>query len=372
MIARPTRHGLSLVELLIVMATLSLLATLAIPSYVRSVALARRTMCQSNLHMLHQAYSLRKSNEMINRITTRVKSEPLQPGVLARPINREAADGSNVLEAYGWAGALRGHTGNSNGAFQCPSDARAIMALPEIRMRVWGSGGAEHADYDINMTNVHPYWEYGSAADCDPQPGIWKVADHDPFAFPENRNNIDQLPQYDSTSNPNEFWLLVETARYGEDYHAGGDLDYNDIVFKVTVTATEVAFEAYQFWDGQTYNLVGPNGQTYGDRNLSVGQEGTRGPFTFAKVSLSYGMNSQVVDLSYMADRVLLVDYEAEVCYTGADVGVNDGWQALKAPRHLGRCNTVLARGDIGWVDPDQIDPEASDANYQTYWAPLR
>ncbi|KKN90623.1 hypothetical protein LCGC14_0225660 [marine sediment metagenome] len=365
--------GFTLTELLIVIAIVGVLTSVVVVAARRMVASSRRVVCQTNLHQIHVAYALRKADELANNIVVRRKTGPLEMGVVARPITRSSSDSVSVLQAYGWGGVLRKYMGDNNAVMQCPSDAEPTDAFPDIRLRVWGSGGAEHSDYDLNLTSGYPHWEYGSAAEMDPQPGIWKVqAGHNPFEFPENRNNIDRLPKYEPVGDGSEYWYLVETARYGGDYHAGGDLDYNDIVFKITETATEVLVEAYQFWVGQTYNLIGPDGTIYGDSNQSVGTDSTRGPFRFARVVLSYGMNSQVVDLPPAARRILVLDYDAEVCYTGDDVGVNEGWAKLRDGRHLGRCNVLFAGGDVVSYAPDAIDPEASQANYETYWAPPR
>ena len=111
-------------------------------------------------------------------------------------------------------------------------------------------------------------------ADVHPALGIWKVAEVNLHSggyygeafglagFAGGHNNTDVLPIYTPGPDPNVYWYVLVTARYGEDLHAGGDLDYDDIVVRVTENraARRIEMEPIRIWEGQVYNLIGPDG----------------------------------------------------------------------------------------------------------------
>ena len=371
-------HGaFTLTELLVVMAVLAVLAVLTVPAVKQIAAMGRRALCANNLHEIGQAYYSCKTDQATKGISA-ATFNPFQAQVSAQAIGAPDPEFSDVLRADNWAGVLKNYLGSSERAFMCPSfdPGSEFGVLPDIRLRVYGDGGAEKSDYDIYVTSAFPYWDHGPAKYCQSQPGIWR-RNTAPAAedFPEWQSAVGKMQQYEPGDNPNVSWYMLETARYGDDYHAGGDMDWNDLVLKVTETNNSVIIEPYQLygWAGQVYNLVDPDsGTVYGSESESVGRDGNMGPFEFAKTTVSYGMNSQEALLSPGLDRILALDYGNRVCYTGPTVRDDVPWDALNAPRHFGKCNALYAGGDVKTHVPDEINPETSAEIYNAYWAPLR
>jgi prepilin-type N-terminal cleavage/methylation domain-containing protein/prepilin-type processing-associated H-X9-DG protein len=370
----PSR-GFTLTELLIVMGVLAVLTWLAIPTIKQIAQVSRRTVCMSNLSAIGKAYYTCKADEA-NRGMRTGSFNPFQAQISAQAIGSEAPQHSDILRADNWGSVLRPHLGGTR-ALECPSFAPGseFGVMPDIRLRVYGDGGAEKSDYEIYITSAFPYWDYGAAKYCQSQPGIWRRNSAPEAAdFPEWQSAVNKMEKYEPGANPNISWYMLETARYGDDYYAGGDLDWNDLVIKVTETHNSVIIEPYQLygWAGQVYNLVDPDsGLVYGSETESVGRDGNLGPFEFAKTTVSYGMNSQEAIIVPGLDRILALDYGNRVCYTGPTQRDDVPYDALKAPRHLGKCNALYADGAVISHDPDAINPEASEEIYTTLWAPL-
>jgi len=373
------RKAFTLVELLIVMAILAVVAVLAVPTASRVWAVTRRQLCRENLRQLGTAYFIRKGLDAQRGLSDE-GANVFQSRVTAQPIGADAVVYSDVFGLDNWGQVLRASMGLSGRALQCPSmvpigsEAVRHGVFPDIRLRVWGSGGAECSDYEIYVTGAFSYWDYGPASRWEDQPGIWKM-NAAPLAedYPEWRDNTDRLPEYVSSEDPDTWWYLLETARYGDDYHAGGDLDYNDVVLKVTETADQLIIEPFQLygWAGQTYNLVcADTGQVFGDTTHSVGRdEEALGPFAFNKMAVSYGLNSRAMIFGGGAHRVLMLDYKHRACHVGPDTRDPDAWDTLQAPRHLGEANVLFSDGAVDSHRPEEIDPRQSEAVYKLYWA---
>ena len=366
-------RAFSLTELLVVLGVLASLAAIVVPTIGRSVELARRAICSANLRQIGTAYGAHKAAELTEGYVS-VAENPFEARATAQPIGADLPVYSYVLSPDNWATVLASRVGGK-GAFDCPSiqPSSRYGALPDLRLRVWGTGGAEKTDYEIFITGAFNYWDYGTASQCYQHPGIWKFNSEPQAAdFPEWRDNSDRMPQYEPGEDPNVYWYLLETARYGDDYHAGGDLDCNDLVLKITETDDGILIEPYQLygWAGQTYNLVdAESGQVIGSETESVGRDGNFGPFKFDRTNTSYGMNSETATMSPGSHTVLVLDYNHSACRVGEAAADGLGtWDDLKAPRHLGKCNVLFGDGSVQTLAPDRLDP--TDAtNYQTYWA---
>ncbi len=360
-------EAFTLAELLVVMIILSLLVMIFLPSFGRAVAVSRRVHCAENLHHVATAFGAHRADE--------------------------AMRGLPPIEATGWIVALEPFLAHNPKALVCPEDEGTMLYTPDVKMFVWGSGGASAADYFINITTAYPYWLEMPCRDVDPPPGIWKVPEAQLYAggyhgeslglagFAGGRNNTELLPIYTPGPNPHVYWYLVETARYGDDLHAGGDLDYDDIVIRVTENAAtrRMTMEPIRIWRGQAYNLIGPDGTWWpsgtknseDNRNNSVGDSGTLGPYYFPMGNASYGMSRFVTEMSDGMRKILALDYEQEVVNVGPVAQIDDGWDRLRAPRHLGQSNVLFADGGVAAMDLDAIDPEI-DANEAQYWDPDR
>jgi len=366
---RRQRHAaaFSLTELLVVISVFCLLAAMCLPTFARMVAIARRVHCAENLRSVATAYEARAAV---------AASGDLPP-----------------LEARGWVTGIAPFLGGNLDTLACPEDESRRLFVPDVKMFVWGSGGAARSDYFINLTTCYPYWLEGPCADVRPPPGIWKIAEahlHTGGYYGEafglaglagGRNNTDVLPIYTPGPDPNVYWYVLETARYGEDLHAGGDLDYDDIVVRVTENraARRIEIEPIRIWEGQVYNLVGPDGTWWpsgtsdpqANRDQSVGSPGTMGPYFFPMGRTSYGMSLYAQAIPHGLRKVLALDYRDQVVEVGPDAQIGAGWDNLGAPRHLGKCNVLFGDGSVEAIEPDTIDP-GLDANDAMYWDPGR
>ena len=375
MTTRQARDGFTLVELLIVLAVIGVVATLAIPSYLRTVELARRAVCQSNLRGLGSGYQVCLMQEPGRKEAF----NPFWPRIYGTEMGGQAVEPSDLLGPENWASVLTSRLRLGPNVFNCPSaDANdEFGSMPDLRLRIWGDSWQDsHSEFEIYVTGAFPHWDYGPASELSKQPGIWKFGELPAGGLPESGNNVGLLPRYTPGPDPNVNYYVFDTGRWGEEYYAAGkaDTDYNDIVLKVTETDTQVIIEAFQLdsWAGYNYNLVdADSGEVYGDRDNTIAR-GDNGPFAFSYTPVSYGMNSQADLLPSGADKILILDYRSDVCNVGAQTGQDAGWGKLKAPRHLGKCNAVLGNGAVRSMDPDEIDPDASQQNYQDHWAALQ
>jgi hypothetical protein len=187
------------------------------------------------------------------------------------------------------------------------------------------------------------------------------------------------LKRYAPGRRSNVYWYVLETARYGDSLYAGGDLDYDDVVVRVTedYASRRLIMEPIQIWDGQAYNLVSADGTWYpsgtknqsDNRYKSVGANGTEGPYFFPMNATSYGMNRYADQLNGGEGKILLMDYEQAIVNAGPDAPLDDGWDLLQAPRHLGKSNVLFANGSVQLMDPDEIDPDVM-STHDLHWSP--
>jgi prepilin-type N-terminal cleavage/methylation domain-containing protein/prepilin-type processing-associated H-X9-DG protein len=360
------RDGFTLMEMLVVLLTVALLVSLAISIWPRAIATARRVKCANQLSQIGNAYGMRRAD-----LDRRGESDPFL--------------------ATGWPIILEPYLGNNSAVLVCPEVSETHATIPDIKMFVWGSGGAERADYFLNITTAYPFWMESNCWDIYPGPGMWKVPEATLFAggyhgesfgiegFRGGHNNANILSRYTPGPNPHVYWYVFETARYGDNLQAGGDMDYDDVVLRVTEDhrGRRLIVEPFQIWDGQAYSLVGADGTWWpsGTKNQednywrSVGAEGTEGPYYFPMGETSYGMSTYVSHMEPGTRVILALDYGQEVVNVGPLAMPDDGWDVLQTPRHMGQANVLFSDGGVEAADLDEIDPTDPDAEAR-YWAP--
>ncbi len=354
----------SLTELLVVLAGLALIVAICVPLVSHIIPIARRTSCAANLHAIGQAYATRKSVEHISSI--------------------------GKFSTGGWPSTLLPYFGNNLKTLLCTEVVEVTRTIPDVQLFVWGSGGATRADYALDLTGSYPYWLEGNCWDIEPPPGMWKVGEAKLHAggyhgeslgltgFSGGQDNTMNLPKYKPGPNPDVYWYVIETARYGEDLHAGGDLDYDDIVVRVTVNhaSGRLELQPFRIWDGQVFNFIGPDGTVWpsgtkdldANRHQSVGDGNNMGPYMFPMRETSYGMSLYANEFpANLTRKILALDYGQEVVNVGSSKMTD--WDLYRAPRHMEESNVLFADGAVQSMDPDEIDPDFPD-NEAKYWAP--
>ena len=335
------RHAFTLVELLIVLALLGLLLAIVLPTFGRAWAISRRAMCQANLTHISQAYNIRRGEE--------------------------AAAEMPRLMADHWARILLPYVDYHSMAYLCPEDEDPVSGLPDVKLHVVGR------TYNFEMMSLYPYWlEYAARDVPGGTPATWKVNEETYYIVnpSQGKNIVDILPQYTPGLDRRVYWFLFDDERGEDPLSLGGDRDLEDMrirVFENRRNMLEITCKrGYTIYH---YEMLGPDGEIY----TSIG-EGNNGPFFFQGADkISYGMNWQAEHITKGQDKILMLDYETEVCNVGDDAPLAPGesWDLMKAPRHFDKCNVLFASGQIRSMSPDEIDPDFS-ATYDHYWNPTK
>ena len=315
-------RAFTLVEVLIVLVVLATLAAIVVPSGLRAAALARRAECAANLRGIGQAYPMFVSDHREDRA---------------------------ALSGEAWAEALLPYFKDRTTQYICPEDVEPDWTWPSVTMRTNWLGGRDERVFEI-----YPYWLDGDHNDFADKPQIWKVNDDVYQAMGSSRQN---MPKYTPGTNPKEYWFILEDI---------GDNDFYDFDLHVKEIRPGIVEVSGKHWANAhaTHHIVGPEGETY-----HVTDE--VGPLRYAVPPTSYGINSKAYRVPPGVRKILLLDYEAKVCYALDDAGPLPGWQALKAPRHLGKANVLFADGAVEYMFPVDINPEVINSATEALWAPV-
>ena len=320
-----SRRAFTLVELLIVIGVLVALAGLVIPTVRRGAAMVRRVKCASNLSSIGQAYGMYLVDRKMR--------------------------GGDVLRAPQWAYILREYFSELNPeAFICPEDLVADWSLPYVQMRSdWAFGPMVYPIFELE-----PVWLEKDHNEFIPKPKVWKVNDDVYQAMLQDVSLRQNMPMYTPGSDPDKFWFILEDI---------GDDDFYDFDVGVELLDESSTVVTGKHWSNALANhyVIDPDGTHH-----QVIDE--VGPFVYSVPQTSYAMNSQAFRLAPGSPRITFLDYEAKACNVMDDVGADDGWNALHAPRHLGQVHALLGDGSVVALWPDEINPEAAETNIDQYW----
>ncbi len=252
-------------------------------------------------------------------------------------------------------------------AFLCPEDEKANVGLPDVK--IW----AAKRGYYLEMFSAYPWWLESNAWEIvGGTPGVWKMNDEvynatKPF-IRERQGLVDRLVKYTPGINPKVYWYLFEDQRTGDDLWAGDDKDFEDLIIKVVETrGNSVMLTTFKGVTFHTFDLIGPDDTIF--RNVGSG-----GPFFFEGVAnVSYGMNWRAEHITSGLHKILVLDYEAEVCNVGAGAPLypDQNWYIDRAPRHFNKANVLFGGGEVVMMSLDDINPNLDDYDAE-YWDPKR
>ena len=333
--ARRHDRGFTLTELLIVIAVVALLATMAIPTLSRAAAGARSIKCQKNLSSIGQAYTL---------FVTR----------------QELFNATEIFAANTWRTALLPLMGSQTAPYFCPEDENPEFSLPVSHLRIYGYDGA--ILYEVQLFDSHPYWLEGAHNDFLPdKPAMWRVNDEVYNGGSLDRRN---MPAYTPGENPEVSWWVIEDQRYGDDYQfATGDQDFNDLNICLTDLGGGVFDVETDIKDaGYSFGIVNEDGVETRESGGKVG------PIPMEGRGGSYGVNWLVSKFDRANVKILAADFAEEVIYAGSRLeSIPSNWEQEFQARHLGKINYVMTDGSVHSARPGEIDP-ADEAIDRLLW----
>ena len=320
----------TLTELLIVLAVLSLLLAIVVPSAQRAAAIARRAQCQANLRHLAEAFQAYRTD-----------------------LTMGAAKQFTIADQ--WPRHLSPYLDNNARSLLCLEDRSPEGVFEEfqiIRQPIYSQPA-----WDLGLFTTTPVWEEYNMWELEENPpGIWRLneSQYNSIALAEGKYVVNDLPKYEPGKDPDVYYYLVEDLRYGDPNGkswATGDRDYEDIVIRVEETQSGKVIFDMQF--GATmynFDLI-----TEDETFTSI--KGANRHFEFdGLVKYSYGLNWHADTVPHGQRIVLGLDYDRDVIYVGTNY-TDEHWDQFKAPRHLGKCNVVYTSGEVMALTPEEIDP---------------
>ena len=303
-----TKKGFSLVELLVVMSVLMLLvSTVAMPVYSRTIAVARRGICASNLHHLMTLLRVAREGQRERGEWTMRRAPFVQP--------------------YKWPATVAAESA-TEAVFLCPEDSEGAGGIPHppLQYKSGMSGrfipfdpshfscvmrtgvtdsGEPYTEYCIEENpGVRAEWEYAMGVkEFSTNDGIWRI-----YHRPRGGRRMVVLTWYDCGW-PNEIWV-------------GGEL--------------------YAALKGANVPMT----------------------FYFDYAFTSYGYNVDLEDrFAVGADTVVLLDYpEAHV--DASDTEIYPDLNSTDSARHLGSHNVLYESGAVMTVGTASLYPDINMAQW--------
>ena len=324
-----TRSAFTLTELLVVIAVLSLLATMIVPTVKRAAAIGRQTHCAKKLRAICEAYQIR-----------------IQMGISGMD---DPFDVNNS-----WAAQLRDQVGGHVRAFYCVEDPapRKSATMPRLERR-WD--GVYGDPVPLELFDADPVWDEMPLSDLGADgPGVWKVSSetYASLNLQQGVSQLNNLPQYEPGDTPDVYYMLINDEGSG-----GGDADYEDLIFRVeedidgtiTISTQHLGYTVF------THDLHGPLLDV-----MDVGKyQGVEYVFK-SHGPISYGMTAFANRRGFGTRTILALDFKKDVVHPNMTNPAEE-WDEFVAPRHLGKCNVVFGDGSVKLLDPDEVttaDPD--------------
>jgi len=327
---RQPASAFTLLELITVVAIISLLIAIFAPTVITAMAWARTARCGSNLREISKAVA---------------------------HFRAETPNGELFAEA--WQTTLKPYLEGKTDIFVCSEyggtteEATEIALTDMVYFRV--QRGSQFFQVELNE---NPYMVKLNDSQ------YWQARAEGWLNNPNSANNFprDEWPYQDDGTGV--YWLCME------DY--GGDWDFKDVMTKVTnngdgtttlymISGTTGHHNTLRWKsDDSEIAYIGSNNWTGMDQIVPTEEHQT-----------SYGMNEHAQDVRFDGSKVLVMDYVWIVARPmhnwAAQIGPTPG--VPRFARHMNKMNVLLSGGEVVLVRPEQIDP--ADPFVRAYrWEP--
>jgi prepilin-type N-terminal cleavage/methylation domain-containing protein len=305
----------TLAELMVVIAVIGLLVALMLPSFSQVIKVTHQSMCANNLEHLGQAITTLGANVHISA------ASPLSP--------------------MGWRGQIDNYIGHDKAVMLCPdgfNDGMTAQGLGAYALRTYS--GSTFL-YDMPMVEG---------------PACKKI-------------NV--------SADGSSFDLSFEDQRTS-DGSPTGDFSFANPIMHVEFSGNDVIISVSPLPAGGGYiwDLVDPKGNVLIPSVLKTSPPGTKTTLSGVGTPFSYGLNSVAPSLKSSDDRIMALDYPAEIARVAGVNETRDNWMTwtdtdgqFTFARHMGRCNVLMANGRVVHLSPQQIDPTNATLVSQ-YWKP--
>jgi prepilin-type N-terminal cleavage/methylation domain-containing protein len=311
---RRNGKGFTLTELLVVLAILALIASLAVPTSSRMMAIGRQTVCANQLSQLMR---------MVVSAQT-----------LSRAMGKLRPEETPFMEDLYWpqrvAAEYQGSPKEAQGLFQCPDGlTQFAMGRPPI--------------------------EYLSAIN-------WEFMPFNPESFHCcSREGVDEkgksYTEYCIEENPDveSRWSHAGCPCEASHWGAHPEWSTNDGIWRVYDELEDgMRTVILTYYDCGWPNQLWINGEFYAD-NLATKVGLT---LKFRDVYTNYGYNTLLgSDHHVEPDTVVLMDFDGLHIDPDA-VNVIDKLADMKTARHLGKINVLTADGAVNTISPADLYPD--------------
>jgi prepilin-type N-terminal cleavage/methylation domain-containing protein len=327
------RAGISLIEVLVVVAVIGVLLGILLPAVQAAREAAARSLCANNLRQIGTAYGLFLDNNSWRPAAFKSDSD--------------------------WPKRLLPLLDNDASVFLCPnSEDEATASDPSLGLPAPGSPAAYiPAGWAIRVYTDGPgYAEYGGTTVI-------------PLALNGPRCRLQQPINVDATGASKI--IPVGPPSYVLELETGTDFDWQDVVIVVERQSSDAAQLTFYIKDGSfPFDILASTGEVAASRPQSISSSSIQ-LTTGSPVPLSsYGVNNAAPFLNASGDtrKILMLEYRKLVA-NQVLVALADDWPTYQGARHVRTLNVLFKDGHVDNLLPDEIDPTVPQ-NYLERWLP--